>query len=144
MRLVGRDGHGIELRIDGYQFPDAEDERLRTSWLMIAGTAYGPEGSWSFRWQALTPPDAVHLAAWLRTAEAGDTLRFTEPNLSLALTARGPDETVLRIGLDLEFSPPWRKHIRAGDPYTIPARLSTADLLAAADDWAAESARFPG
>jgi hypothetical protein len=144
MRLIGQDGYGLELRIAGYQFPNAEDESLRTSWLMIAGTAYSPEGTWSFRWQALTPPDARYLGTWLRTAEPGDALSFTEPNLSFAVLERTPPHTVLRMGLDLEFSPPWRKHIGAGDPYLIQIRLPTTDLLTAAEAWSSESAHFPG
>ncbi|MEO3829355.1 hypothetical protein [Actinomadura sp. B10D3] len=144
MRLVGKDEYGIDLCIADYQFPDAEDARLRTSWLVIAGTACSEEGAWSFRWQALTPPEARSLATWLETSRAGDHLRFTEPNLSFALVERTERETVLRIGLDLEFSPPWRKQTRAGDPYTITTRLCAAALPTAVADWTAETARFPG
>ncbi|MEW2355517.1 hypothetical protein [Spirillospora sp. NPDC029432] len=142
MRLIGRDGHGIDLRIDGYQFPDAEDEDLRTSWLMIAGTAHSPEGVWDFRWQALTPDDAAYLAVWLRDAEEGGTLDFTEPNLSFTFLARTREHATLRIGLDLEFSPPWRKHTRAGDPFLIVTRLRAADLTRAAAAWADEAAAY--
>jgi hypothetical protein len=144
VRIIGRDGYGLELRIVDYQFPDAADERLRKSWIVVAGTARSPEGTWSFRWQALTPEDARDLALWLRRAADGDALEFVEPNLSFVLVERTPDEIVLRIGLDLEFSPPWRKHDQAGDPYTIVCRAPAADVLEAAAEWEVESARYPG
>src|SRR5205823_428002 len=95
VRLIGSDGHGIELRAVGYQFPDHPDPVARRSWLMIEGVAYAPEGSWSFRWAALTPDDAVLVSEWLLMtafgempvadphelgAECDGCLHFAEPN----------------------------------------------------------------
>jgi hypothetical protein len=158
MQLIASDGYGIEVRAVGYQFPHDQDERVRRSWLMIDGTAYCAEGTWSFRWPALTPDEAVTLSNWLRRAATGEIPvphagesravgdkgpYFTEPNLTLTIVDYQRQEAVLRIGLDLEFSPPWRKHNRAGDPFTIPCRLPFADLLKAADDWDLETEPFP-
>ena len=71
MQLIASDGYGVELRAIGYQFPDASDERMRRSWLMIEGTGFSADGTWSFRWQALTSDEAVVLSGWLRRAAAG-------------------------------------------------------------------------
>lgn len=148
MRLIDSDGYGVELSVAGYQFPDHIDPRIRYSWLIIAGTASCPEGKWSFRWQALTLDDAVELAAWLRRLAAavepgGDPLpgstglEFTEPNLTFAATpVTGAVE--LRIGLDLEFSPPWNRRVSAGEPAVVTVRLGAADLATAAADLDAE------
>lgn len=146
MRLIDSDGYGVELTVAGYQFPDHIDPRIRYSWLIIAGAANCPEGNWSFRWQALTLDDAVELAEWLRRIAAADPgdplpeparLEFTEPNLSFtALSLAGAVE--LRIGLDLEFSPPWNRRVTAGEPTVVPARLDPAELAVAAADLEAE------
>ncbi|MFI5715361.1 hypothetical protein [Nocardia sp. NPDC051750] len=161
MRLIDSDGYGVELSVAGYQFPDHIDPRIRYSWLIIAGTANCPDGNWSFRWQALTLDDAVDLAEWLRriAAEAqpsGDAppgparLVFTEPNLSFTATPV-PGAVELRIGLDLEFSPPWNRRVTAGSPVVVTARLAAADIATAAKDLGAEvdgylppNGRLPG
>ncbi|MFV2176180.1 hypothetical protein ACFHW2_21830 [Actinomadura sp. LOL_016] len=91
MRLIDVVGHGVELRVTGYQFPDAEDLARRHSWHMVEGTAVCPEGSWTFRYPALTCADTPYVAIWprsaARAADAGApaALRFTEPNLSMAV-----------------------------------------------------------
>jgi hypothetical protein len=134
-----------------YQFPDAVDPRQRRSWLVIEGAAYCPQGTWSFRWQALTPDDAVVLANWLRrtadrptTAEPDSaSLTFTEPNLSFSFTRTDAHRIDLDVGLDLEFSPPWRRHTRAGDPFVISCQLTPESVMTAATDWAAEISAYP-
>ncbi|MET8800680.1 hypothetical protein ABZV91_30370 [Nocardia sp. NPDC004568] len=148
MRLIDSDGYGVELSVAGYQFPDHIDPRIRYSWLVIAGTANSPDGNWFFRWQALSLDDTIELADWLRRiaaeAQPGGTpadgparLAFTEPNLSFTATRAG-SEIELRIGLDLEFSPPWDRRAAAGSPYIVTARLSAADIATAAKDLGAE------
>lgn len=79
----------------------------------------------------------------LPAGPATDQVAFTEPNLTFTLIAHHEREVTLSIGLDLEFSPPWRKRIRAGNAFQIVCRLPSVDLLKAADDWDAESAPFP-
>jgi hypothetical protein len=152
MRLIGSDGHGIELGVVDYQFPDAVDSQQRHSWLVIEGTAHCPQGTWSFRWQALTADDAVELAQWLRRSAAGpanpgpdgtDRLDFTEPNLAFAITWTDSGQLELRTSLDLEFSPPWRQQSRSGDPFVVTCRLSPESVLTAATDWAAEIKPYP-
>lgn len=151
MRLIGSDGFGVELGVVDYQFPDAGDPQKRRSWLVIHGSAHSPQGTWHFRWQALTPEDAIELARWLRQAasqpaadeQRGAQLTFTEPNLTFTLARTNADLIDLRIGLDLEFSPPWRRHIRADDPYVISCRLTAESVSTAAADWAAEIRSYP-
>ena len=151
MRLIDSDGYGVELAIAGYQFPDHIDPRIRYGWLVIAGTANCPAGTWSFRWQALTLDDTAELADWLdRIAgqaqpggaghEAG-RLSFTEPNLSFtALPDGGVVE--LRIGLDLEFSPPWQHRTEPGEPFVVTSRLTAPDIATAAKQLRAELAGY--
>lgn len=151
MRLIDSDGNGIELRVTDYQFPDAAHMGKRRSWLIVEGTANCPQGAWTFRWQALTPEDATALATWLRDfarspdggQQADDSIEFTEPNLAFAATRADAHQIALQIRLDLEFSPPWRKRNRAGDPFTIVCRMTPEALLTASTEWTADITPYP-
>ncbi|MCP9620812.1 hypothetical protein FOH10_25670 [Nocardia otitidiscaviarum] len=152
MQLIDSEGHGVELRIVGYQFPDAADLRIRRSWLVIEGSAYSPQGDWPFRWQAMTPPEAVALKQWLQRVAnvlvGGERpitqLRFTEPNLALSFDTSEAEPIELSISLDLEFSPPWQRRTRAGNPYVVSCRLTGGSISAAASEWATEIEPYPG
>ncbi|MFF7251534.1 hypothetical protein ACFZBU_47685 [Embleya sp. NPDC008237] len=152
MRLIGTDGHGIELGVAGYQFPDAVDPQQRQSWLIVEGSAHCPVGTWSFRWQALTADDAVALALWLGRAAARPSdaehdgrghLDFTEPNLAFDFTRSDSGLVELRVGLDLEFSPPWRCRSRSGEPFVVTCQLAAESLSKAAAEWTAEITPYP-
>ncbi|MFJ9523457.1 hypothetical protein ACIRPK_35125 [Kitasatospora sp. NPDC101801] len=152
MRLIGSDGHGVELGVVGYQFPDAVDPRQRQSWLVVEGSAHCPQGTWSFRWQALTADDAVELARWLDRAairpsgseqDANSRLDFTEPNLAFAFTWTDAGLVELRVSLDLEFSPPWRRQARSGEPFVVVFQLTAESVSTAAAEWAAEIKPYP-
>jgi hypothetical protein len=49
----------------------------------------------------------------------------------------------LRVGLDLEFSPPWRRHARSGEPFVVTCQLTTESVSAAATEWAAAIKPYP-
>ncbi|RSN70280.1 WapI family immunity protein [Actinomadura sp. WAC 06369] len=70
-------------------------------------------------------------------------LRFTEPNLTLAVAGRSSGLVTLDVGLDLEFSPPWDHRHRAGDPYVVRCRLAPRRIEEAAADWEREIAPYP-
>jgi hypothetical protein len=53
MQLLDDTGHGVELHVTGYQFPDAEDPRKRCSWHVVHGRAVTPDGSWDFRYPGI-------------------------------------------------------------------------------------------
>ncbi|MFJ4654768.1 hypothetical protein ACIP5Y_26140 [Nocardia sp. NPDC088792] len=119
---------------------------------MIEGTAYSPQGDWSFRWQALTPPEAMALGQWLQQAAQVPVanepritqLTFTEPNLVFSFSTTDTELIELNISFDLEFSPPWRRHTRAGDPYVVSCCLTGDSVSAAATEWATEVEPYPG
>ena len=64
MTLGSADGDVLELSIDGYQFPDAQNPEWRFS-----GWATSSTESWAFRWQALTCDESVRLGLWLSVAK---------------------------------------------------------------------------
>lgn len=146
MRLIDEAGYGVELRVTGYQFPDAEDPGQRYSWHMVEGTASCPAGTWTFRYPALTCDESPLVASWLRDVARGGrpaALAFTEPNLAMSVTGHRPGGATLEIALDLEFSPPWRQGRGAGDPFIVGCEPSLSRISAAADEWERELAPFP-
>ncbi|OLT10907.1 hypothetical protein BJF79_25415 [Actinomadura sp. CNU-125] len=138
----------MELRVTGYQFPD--DPALRYSWHMVEGSAACPDGSWTFRYAALTCDETPRVASWLRSAaraaaggEPPAELRFLEPDLSMSVTGRPSGLVALEIGLDLEFSPPWEYRRRAGDPYVVQCTTTPRRLEEGAAQWEREIAPYP-
>jgi len=151
VRLTDFAHHGLLIRVSGYQFPDADNLAERHSWHMVEGTAICPEGSWDFRFPALTCDESPRVASWLRqiaNASPDQTppppLDFTEPNLSMAVISEKTSNAVsLQIGLDLEFAPPWSRRPAAGNPYLVRCRFTRQELHQAATEWEAEIALFP-
>lgn len=153
MRLFDRDGHGVDLRVTGYQFPDAEDARKRYSWHMVEGVAVSATGMWEFRYPALTCDESTQISMWLcaaadrascdDTADRPTPLTFTEPNLTFGLVSRRGDIVTLEIGFDLEFSPPWRRRTRAGDAFVLVCEPTRDQVRRAAEEWDQEIAAYP-
>jgi hypothetical protein len=44
-------GYGLDLRVTGYQFPDAAAQQ-RFGWRAVAGEAFASQGRWQFRFRA--------------------------------------------------------------------------------------------
>jgi hypothetical protein len=152
MLLTDADGpNGLDVRVTGYQFPDALDLAKRSSWHMVGGEARCREGSWRFHWQALQCDESPRVSAWL--AEVADSitrlralpgpLRFVEPNLTFR--AFPLDAVLVRIvvGFDLEFQPPWHRRRTSGDPFALSFTTHEERLRQAAEQWDAERAPFP-
>lgn len=143
-------GHGVAIQVCGYQFPDDENVQKRYSWHMVQGQAHADGGDWAFRYPALTCDETPMISTWLRTVAAGGptaVLRFTEPNLELVVAEQHGADVTVAVGLDMEFLPPWRMpssgSVCGGGPFVIAVRLSRQQLLAAADEWDAETEPFP-
>ena len=158
VQLWGVAGYGVDMRVVGYQFPDADDPVKRYSWHMVEGTATCAEGSWSCRYPALTCDESPRLSGWLRevadavesrlagaggTAWPTATLTFLEPNLSLTVVGWARKAVVIDVGLDLEFAPPWQPRRAAGNPYRVRCEVDREHLLQAAEEWDAEIAPYP-
>lgn len=157
MKLGSADGDVLELSIDGYQFPDAQNLEHRFSWHMVSGRATSSTESWAFRWQALTCDESVRLGLWLR--EVADRLQlydrraeqgplaiwFTEPNLRFEADSDYPTGfTVITAQLDLEFRAPNNRTRRSpGEPNTLQLNVSLGQISAAATEWAANVRQYP-
>lgn len=154
MKISASNGNELALSVVGYQFPDADDLRIRYSWHMVNGTATENEVVWHFRWQALTCDESERVGPWLRSVAAAITdvpeqiadhplrLEFTEPNLAFEVVEFQPGSALLRVKLDLEFHRD-RAHWRAGDPYLLDLAVASTQLVDAANEWDKEIARYP-
>jgi hypothetical protein len=152
MRISSAHGNALDIRVVGYQFPDATDLARRYSWHMVEGSATVEDASWHFRWQALTCNESPRVGPWLRSLAAATEsdlnvdvparLAFTEPNLAFVGMDVRPHQLVLRVELDLEFHRD-RAHWRAGQPYLLDLDVSGAQLIDAAQQWDEELALYP-
>jgi hypothetical protein len=141
----------LMIRVTGYQFPDAPDPARRFSWHMVGGEARCQEGSWRFRWQALTCDESPRVSAWLKEAagsvtqrrELPEALQFLEPNLMFRAFPPDEDMAQLQVSFDLELQPPWHRRRHAGDPFALSFAINEAQLRQAAEQWDAERAPFP-
>lgn len=166
MELRSTTGDSLELHIDGYQFPEADDPGQRYSWHMVSGRAHSRYGEWSFRWQALTCDESPRISEWLRRVadwieanprtgpwKPDETVRrrptqelwFTEPNLRFSVEGESEERAILRVDLDCEFRPPW--HLRpggyGGDEYPLRLLMAPDDLRRGAGEWDLDVDRFP-
>jgi hypothetical protein len=152
MRLFDSAGHGVDLRVVGYQFPEPEDP-MHFSWHMIEGTAVSPQGTWTFRAAGLGCDESPRLSAWLRAAadftpadQSASRLEspfFKEPNVKFALGGCTGETIVLEIGFDMKFAPPWRPQRYTGDAFVIAVESTREQVRLAARDWDVEIATYP-
>ncbi|MBL7492241.1 hypothetical protein I6A60_19680 [Frankia sp. AgB1.9] len=154
-------GSYVDLRIDGYQFPEHKAvgrQDWDANWLFIAGTARGADGeTWSFREPCLTTWEVRDLVQWLRKAAAGrvepsdgldedgPALTFLEPCLGLSVADSDDESRVIRVHLQCESAPP----SHGLDPttpsygYSITLTVAPADLRTAAVAWEEMLSRYP-
>jgi hypothetical protein len=111
VRLESRDGAAVDLRVLRRQRTELRGRRPEddwaADWLLVRGELRVPgEPPWTFREPCLTPWEGRRLGSWLRAVAAGppavspgDTLRFAEPALSLALDAVREDRRLVRVHL---------------------------------------------
>ena len=112
MQLIGTDGSGLELLIDGYQFPDISPHADVTdrNWLMVRLDVKTSDERWSTRTPCLLVDEGHELVEWLERAatppEDPGTLGFLEPVLQFSFTQRHDELATVRVELNLEALPP--------------------------------------
>ncbi|MEV7025438.1 hypothetical protein [Kitasatospora sp. NPDC093558] len=160
--LLEDPSHRLDLRPRSYQFGTARGESFDDNWLVIAGAAAVPEGSWRFVDACLTTWEAREISRWLRAAadpgRSPGALGFTEPLLTFDLAEEQPADgrRLVRVRFAMEAAPPWvDRDAEDGDGdsdegwddewpgHTAEFLLAPAELRAAADAWDAELAPFP-
>jgi hypothetical protein len=143
MHLSGRNGMALELRVVGYQFPDAPNPEYDSNWLVVEGRVSHPQGAWSFRDPCLLTYEASHLADWLEAVAAGREEQpgagFIEPNLSFEVVAAG-GERALRVSFAIEAHPPWSPRSQAA---YIEFPVGELNIAGAVNVWRKQLRQFP-
>lgn len=118
MVLTGRND-AVELRVDGYEFPDIENDEWDSNWLNVRTSVEMERGTWSSLNPSLLTHDVSELADWLNgIAEGRDVdreLDFLDPNLAFELWEGGSYLVTLRVYFELESRPPWAPSALAGE-----------------------------
>jgi hypothetical protein len=158
MRITGRDGTWLILRVSGYQFPTGTGD-LDDQWLMVTGQMSHSGRSWTFTDPCLIADEARALSSWLQAAATGriqprelpiapdeewtPDLSFIEPVLAFSLGSGSPGP-VLRVNASLEAAPPWtHRDQRTPWGYAVDIPLGASELKQAADQWSRDLANLP-
>jgi hypothetical protein len=146
MKLKTDSGNALELIILRYEFPDVQEDRWDSNWLVISAKITTNGQSWHFSDPAVTTFELVELADWLRAValreNTFDEFEFTEPNLAFFLVSH-PVPT-LRVRFAHESAPPWVTD--AADRLSgvfVDFPLATADVAVAADELHEALTDFP-
>jgi len=147
MKLAGKDGQSLELRILGYQFPHLATMPYDSNWLIVAGNVTHARGSWQFTDPCLLTYEAAALASWMdRLAEAdrfSSICDFMEPSLEFRALVE-MDRPVLRVTFDYGALPSWAADERgAEEQIWIDFAIEELDLRLLAQQWRAELAKYP-
>jgi len=136
----------IELRIIGYQFPDAEPDGADdwdANWLMIEGEVTAAGSQWRFRDPCLTTWEARALLDWLRRApNSDDAIDFVEPALAFAREPAEGGGVTIAVTLG-DGATPAADDAPASDPVRLTIPLTRAQLDSAAAEWERELAAHP-
>lgn len=149
MRLTSSTGDVVELSIAGYQFgtmPLKTNDRWDANWLMISGAVRDADEAWTFRDPCLTTWEADDLLRFLRQPlhSVVESIDFTEPNVSLQLTASSPEAVTITFTFRGEAAPVGTPDdVRWDEGHHVDLTVPREALQHASDQWAAELYAFP-
>ena len=143
MRLTADNGNSIEIRVEGYEFPDVTPQGADdydANWLRIHGRVVNGSDAWEFRDPCLTTWEAHALISWFREASEGNgaaAIDFIEPGLSFQVIDADARSRALTLVLTRETAQPG--NISSEISLLLPA----ASLARAADELASELKDYP-
>jgi hypothetical protein len=130
------------MSISGYQFPDIENDKWESNWLIIEGHANLNGRQWTFSDPCMLTSEALYFAGWLERAAAGEPDReevdFCEPNLQFSVRK----DNTLRISFTHESIPPWGEYGLKWNKYGFNVPIGPA-LVVAATRLRQQLAHFP-
>lgn len=136
MILNGINNQKVELKIIGYQFPDAKNDSSDSEWLKIFLDVQSNLGNWQTIDSSLTAPEVKELIRWFKDLSTDKEveyteLYFTEPNLEFNFI-KGEDEIKnIKIIFNAESKP---KFAKMGQEYFVEFQFSNEELSEAADE----------
>jgi hypothetical protein len=110
MLFTNDEGSSFEMNIRGYQFPEVEDDKYDSNWLIVKINVNHPKGHWVSQYPCLLTWEVEDLAEWLSEIAYGrpakSVLNFIEPNLEFYLE-NDKYTQILRVYFETEFRPDW-------------------------------------
>jgi hypothetical protein len=133
MKLAAKSGDAVELVVLRYEFPDMNEDRWDSNWLVVSGRVSLAGKTWRFTDPCFTTFELAELAEWFdaiaKRRDVAPEFEFTEPNVVFAYSAT-PQPT-LRVRFAHESAPPWVKNEKDRlDGVTIEFPLSNLDIAA--------------
>lgn len=140
MLLKTEDGSELDLKVVGYQFPHAADER--DDWLLIHVRMKMGSDSWEAEDPALLWSEARDLAKWLDGIakdddRAGWSIGFLEPVLLFEASGRTQDSILLRVYCQKFPKPAPHEH------FSKTFQFNRQQLMEGAAEFRSELERFP-
>ena len=146
MRLIHPNGCYFALTIEGYQFPELENEEYDLNWLNIAIDVRRPRGHWKAVDPALLTNEAASLAQWFNDLATGRReerdQEFMEPCLSFHVPNDPERDEELVVEFSHEFRPPWASD-NLDEPHILVFSMHELDLRAASASLREQLSRYP-
>ena len=136
MILKGINNQKVELKITGYQFPDAKQDSLDSNWLNIFINVHSNLGNWQTVDPSLMASEFKELIQWFKDlsvnkgAEYHD-LYFTEPNLGFDFVKSEDGIKYVKMIFSAESKPQSAKEYQ---DYFIDFQFSNEELNRIADE----------
>ncbi len=147
MRLRSPNGSSFEMSVEGYQFPDIQNEPYDSNWRLIRIRVAHFRGEWTTVDPCLLTDEVEDLANWFDAIAQGKGVEkeqnFTEPNLMFRLRET-PEGRSLRVYFELESRPSWAEsRVSPEEDLFLEFPLADLDLARAAEELRGELARYP-
>ncbi len=147
MRLSSSGGSLFEMTVEGYQFPDIQDEPYDSNWLLIRIHVVHSRGEWTTVDPCLLTDELEDLAKWFDAIAQGKEVEkeqnFTEPNLRFRLRET-PEGRSLRVHFEMESRPSWAESgASPEEDLYLDFPLAELDLAHAAEELRGEMVRYP-
>jgi hypothetical protein len=147
MKLIGANDQAFELRILGYEFPEIEDDKYDSNWLIIEVEVNHPKGSWIARDASLLTYEVDRLGRWLENIANNQQVNplqsFMEPNLEFIFISPESPSKVLRIYFELELRPSWAPYTGIMQDLWVEFQVSKLDLQQAALSLWEQLSKYP-
>lgn len=136
MILKGINNQKVELKITGYQFPDAENDSSDSEWLKIFLDVQSNLGNWQTVDPSLMVSEFKELIQWFKDLSVNKDveypdLYFTEPNLGFNFIKGKDGVKHIKIIFNAESKP---KSAKEGQDYFMEFQFSKEELSKVVDE----------
>lgn len=149
MLLKGIDGTQVDIKINGYQYPDLNDDPFGydLNWLSISVSVQTHGGNWSGTDSCMNTAEAQELLEWLKGLKRRDNrilYGFIEPSIYFQSWGMNMDQISLDVFVNGPFHPAYRNSKPwSNNDHMINLKLKSEDINTAIDQWNKEIATFP-